>query len=1201
MNQERTPHHFGRGYMMQVLLHVGMSAIFAGVVECFLVFNISSYTSYLYQMGNDHPMVQSFAFAGVVSILLFVLLGIVLFTLCFLFLQRRTARDIETLAQAVKQISAGDFNTDISISGEGEIAHIAESIRMMEEELSRHIEIEKSNEQSKTDLITNIAHDLRTPLTSILGYLDLIKNNQSVNEEMKFHYLEIVYNKALRLQKLIEELFGFTKLSYGKMNMKLITLDLVQLLSQLLEETYPSFEKNNLACDFSSNVKSLYIDGDGDLLFRLFDNLISNAIKYGAEGKMIKIRLRKERDFVRVTVLNFGYMIPEKEIPLLFDKFYRVESSRSLSTGGTGLGLAIVKNIAEMHHGYVEAKSDLSGTRFIVTLPLRYEEEKKAFEGKKEAETEDNKENKEKKEKNKLSGEKKQKGKLKKNVVLTLFLLFLCLFSIKGHSESLNLSLNYGVENTAKSGKNLPLQISVENTEEQTFSGSLNIILAESGKHIIQYSYPLVVEGNSTKEIDKNFMLPSGVNQLLFSIENLNKEQVAYRRVGLDISGSDAELLIGVLSQKGENIGFLQNAKINDGLLKTRVLSFTEENFPGEESDLYLLDLLIIRDFELFTLEKQVRDGLKHYVEHGGVLLFSLSENGIQTLSEDFSSYLSSDLDFQNRSIDLKEEEQTEEERSGEGSGEILMSSPVYLKGGREGAFSNGVPFLSVSPMGNGLLAVLGYDLYQLERYATEDSSYIGRLFLEIYGQNRLDNLSISASEKSLKQYWDLEELMNLSDLSKLPAIPLYFGILLLYLALVGPGLYFFLRAQNSLRVYRPTIILFSLMTAILVWVMGIGTRFNGNFLSYVKLIQLNDSSVDEENYINLRSPAARNFHLGIKAEYTVNPILKGVDYTGDLGELRKEKGLQKTLVEQERDKSVISVQNGESFSSQYFLLNKKVPNSIGNLEGTVKYFGGKLSGEIKNNTEYTLSDAFILLYGRLIKLGKLEKGQSLDLSLQESIPVPLGDFDYLSNLLFSGNSKNFVRYILGEEIHGYFSDARFFAIAREDSLGFIEELNTSANKHLEKYGTSIVASSLILNRTEEGMREYSALSRDPLIIGGEYDSSTNTMNPMIPLEIRYDLGEEESISSIAFERMEVEGNRLLVNFQGNMAIYNNRTGGYDSIGREEGVLSGERLKTYLNEKNELRLRFVSKESTASPEIRQLLPMITVTAKEKKG
>ena len=163
--------------------------------------------------------------------------------------------------------------------------------------------------------------------------------------------------------------------------MNIITLNLVELLSQLIEESYPNFEKNNLNYEFTSNVKKLYIDGDGDLLVRLFDNLITNAIKYGADGKMVKIRLRKEKKLVRITVLNFGYAIPEKELPYIFDKFYRVESSRSTSTGGTGLGLAIVKNIAEMHHGSVEAKSDLSGTRFIVTLPLEYEEEKSLFEG----------------------------------------------------------------------------------------------------------------------------------------------------------------------------------------------------------------------------------------------------------------------------------------------------------------------------------------------------------------------------------------------------------------------------------------------------------------------------------------------------------------------------------------------------------------------------------------------------------------------------------------------------------------------------------------------------------------------------------------------------------------------------------------------------------------------------------------------------
>ena len=379
MKKTSLPHHFGRGYLMQVLIHVGISALFTAVIECFLVLNIGSYTNYLVQMGNDNPLVQRFAFVSTVSILLFVLVGILIFTIIFLFLQRKTAKDIETLARGVKQISAGDFHTEIAISGEGEFAHIAESIRLMEEELSAHIEKERENEQSKTDLITNIAHDLRTPLTSILGYLDLLRNNQMVPEEMKKHYIEIVYNKALRLQKLIEELFGFTKLSYGKLNMNISTLDLVQLLSQLVEESYPNFEKNNLAYDFSANVKSLLIEGDGDLLARLFDNLISNAIKYGAEGKRVLIRLRKEKEAVSVQVLNFGYVIPEKELPFLFDKFYRVEYSRSLSTGGTGLGLAIVKNIVDMHHGNITVQSDMGGTRFTVTLPLKYTEEAKSF------------------------------------------------------------------------------------------------------------------------------------------------------------------------------------------------------------------------------------------------------------------------------------------------------------------------------------------------------------------------------------------------------------------------------------------------------------------------------------------------------------------------------------------------------------------------------------------------------------------------------------------------------------------------------------------------------------------------------------------------------------------------------------------------------------------------------------------------------
>lgn len=288
------------------------------------------------------------------------------------------ARDVETIARAVKQISEGDLSTRLELEGEGELTDIAENLNRMEEDIQELIDKERTSEQSKTDLITNVAHDLRTPLTSILGYLELLRKNQKLSPEMQQKYLDIAYNKSVRLQKLIEELFGFTKLSYGKINMNVAKVDIVELLAQLLEESYPNFQKNGLSYDFVSNRKSQIIEADGDLLARLFDNLIGNAIKYGKEGKRVRVNLRADREIVTIKIVNYGYVIPANELPLIFDRFYRTDHSRTNASGpgGTGLGLAIVKNITDMHHGTVSVSSDLSGTVFTVRLKIHFDGER---------------------------------------------------------------------------------------------------------------------------------------------------------------------------------------------------------------------------------------------------------------------------------------------------------------------------------------------------------------------------------------------------------------------------------------------------------------------------------------------------------------------------------------------------------------------------------------------------------------------------------------------------------------------------------------------------------------------------------------------------------------------------------------------------------------------------------------------------------
>ena len=269
----------------------------------------------------------------------------------------------------------------MEVVGDDEFADMAANLNRMVEEIRELMDKERESERTKNELITNIAHDLRTPLTSIIGYLELLSNGASIDPDMQKKYIDVTYTKAKRLQKLIEDLFGFTKLNYGKISMRVSKVDIVKLLSQLLEEFYPTFMERGLAYELQSNVPSKVIKADGNLLARLFDNLINNAIKYGTEGKRILVKVHGTDTIVTVSVTNYGYVIPKEELPLLFDKFYRVEQSRSVNTGGTGLGLAIAKNIVDMHGGTIHVTSDLKGTVFTVKLKVNFDINRENFGG----------------------------------------------------------------------------------------------------------------------------------------------------------------------------------------------------------------------------------------------------------------------------------------------------------------------------------------------------------------------------------------------------------------------------------------------------------------------------------------------------------------------------------------------------------------------------------------------------------------------------------------------------------------------------------------------------------------------------------------------------------------------------------------------------------------------------------------------------
>lgn len=236
---------------------------------------------------------------------------------------------------------------------------------------------EREIERSKDEMITNVSHDLRTPLTSILGYLGLVVNDTEEQLPRKdvTKYAHTAYDKAVQMKSLVEDLFDYTQVHQVDFKLRWAPLDLAAMLQQLAVNYELEAQDKHVVVSAITNPSTIEMVGDPDRLARVFMNLISNALKYGEGATFVRLtaKVHQADNLVEVRVTNNGERIPAEAMTRLFDRFYRVESSRNTKTGGTGLGLAIVDGVVKAHGGTVAVESDDELTSFIVKLPLQAE------------------------------------------------------------------------------------------------------------------------------------------------------------------------------------------------------------------------------------------------------------------------------------------------------------------------------------------------------------------------------------------------------------------------------------------------------------------------------------------------------------------------------------------------------------------------------------------------------------------------------------------------------------------------------------------------------------------------------------------------------------------------------------------------------------------------------------------------------------
>lgn len=280
-------------------------------------------------------------------------------------LTKNFVKPLKQMSSAAKKFAIGDFSYRVKVKGDDELADLGRAFNEMANSLD-------TLESSRRSFVSNVSHELRTPMTSIGGFIDGILDG-TIPREKQDYYLNIVSGEIRRLSRLVVAMLNMSKIESGSFEMKPAKYDISDQIIHILLTFEQKIEEKNIEIQGLENLKPTYITADTDMIYQVIYNIFDNAVKFTNEGGYINVSMNETENEIEVHIKNSGIGIKSEELPKVFERFYKVDKSRSLDAKGAGLGLYIVKMMVEMHGGKIWAKSDSDETaEFIFKLPKAY-------------------------------------------------------------------------------------------------------------------------------------------------------------------------------------------------------------------------------------------------------------------------------------------------------------------------------------------------------------------------------------------------------------------------------------------------------------------------------------------------------------------------------------------------------------------------------------------------------------------------------------------------------------------------------------------------------------------------------------------------------------------------------------------------------------------------------------------------------------
>lgn len=304
---------------------------------------------------------QTYPFKGSVFVIV-----IIFFTMMYAL---KKTLDIIVVNDALRKFNEGNLQEDIKLDGSSAIRELAENINLIKAGYKEILENGVHNEKLKTELISNVSHDLKTPLTSIINYVNILKSEDITDEERE-EYLLILEKKSFKLKILIEDLFEMSKINSGKIKLNRELIDILSLIHQGIGEYSTLYEEKNISFKVTTEEDAIYMELDGKMMSRALENIIINALKYSLNNTRVYINIKLEDDYVKIGVKNIANYEMDFNEEEMFERFARGDKSRNSKVDGSGLGLAITKSIVELHGGEAQIKKEGDMFKIYFILPI---------------------------------------------------------------------------------------------------------------------------------------------------------------------------------------------------------------------------------------------------------------------------------------------------------------------------------------------------------------------------------------------------------------------------------------------------------------------------------------------------------------------------------------------------------------------------------------------------------------------------------------------------------------------------------------------------------------------------------------------------------------------------------------------------------------------------------------------------------------